>query len=91
LDSQRSAAVETHGSIFTRHLTSAIGDGCANLITLSKILRSKIMADGVSNEQTVSIHASYPIPPVLWTWITNPNINIYINDPTSTLIIERIL
>jgi len=32
--------------------------------------------------------SSYPIPPILWTWVTNPKVNIYINDPTSTIILE---
>lgn len=90
LDNQKSAAVETHGSIFTRHLSSAISSGYNNLITISKVMRSRIMAEGIDNEQTMSIHSSYPIPPVLWTWVTNPKINIYVNDPTSTLIIEHL-
>jgi hypothetical protein len=90
LGSQRSAAVETHGSIFTKHLTAAISAGSNNLNTLSRILRSRMMAEGIDNEQTMSIHCSYPIPPVLWSWVTNKGVNVYINDPSSTIIIEKL-
>lgn len=86
---QKSIAL-SGGSVFTKHLISAICEGKNSLVTLSKLLLSKTTGDGISGEQTMNVHCSYPIPPVLWTWVTIPGISIYINDPMSCLIIEKV-
>ena len=86
--SQKSASVDNKGSLFTNYLIDACMSGVLNLSTISKIVRSKIMGDNLNSNQSMILTSSYPIPPILWTWVTNPKVNIYINDPTSTLILE---
>lgn len=85
---QRSMAV-VEGSIFTKHITAALTSGIKNLQTLTKVILSKTISEGVNDEQTMCVYCSYPITPIIYTWITNPNINIYINNPTSCLVIEE--
>lgn len=84
---QKSMAVEV-GSFFTRNLVKAINGGVKSMMTLSKMMMSRSISDGTREEQTMCIYSSYPINPVLWTWVTNKNINIYINDAMKCLVTE---
>lgn len=38
---------------------------------------------------TCDVYSSYPIAPVLWSWVMSPNIDIYINEAISALVVVR--
>ena len=86
---EKSASLQGSGSLFTRHLIDVLREGVLNLTTISKMVKSRTIGSSVDNEQSMVISSSYPIPPLIWMWVTNPRTNIYIHEQTSTLIVER--
>ena len=58
---------------------------------------SELLIEGVNNlavltrNLNAAIHCSYPIKPVLWSWLYNGKYSIYVNDPTSSLVVERVV
>lgn len=87
---QRSSVVESVGSIFTKHIAHTISERIINLLSINSLVKAQISYEGMIHKQTLNIHASYPIQPILFTWVINHTLGIYINEGTSTLILEKL-
>lgn len=82
-DDQKSVA-ESAGSCFTTHF-SAILSKTQNLSIIRQTVSKLVREAGHLSD--VNIYCTYPISPILWSWILNKKNEIYINDLLSCLVV----
>lgn len=78
------SVARSHGSLFTDHFVAALNGRVNNMATLIAAINDKMGTQG----QMVNIYCSYAILPVMWTWLFTPLVDVYINEPTCSVMVE---
>lgn len=74
-------------SLFTKFLSKCIQTRVFNIGKLIETIETEIGQSGVRDIPKISVQASYPFTPVIWSWLRNSKYDIYISDPTDSLVI----